>query len=536
MKQKNVMIARMKDSVSLKTKNPSFKSPKNDSVSLDTKNPLFESPKDEYGNTKFTVNAYSAEVFHAKCKLVTYSLKFQRYYLYNNPPGDKGHPWQQNLFACMITYQPIGQIEWVNTIDSAGTINIKQESMDGQQRTRSYLDSLDNKVRLPKNTFIYVNNIKMDVSGFNYKELWQEHKEYVETWQKSYTFIVVESNLTKKEKHKRFIDVNDQNPLSDQDKRSSLDNALTDMLNPMTIGEKPAYNFLKVDIDKMEFKHMPKLSVAGKTIQEVISKVLVLMFADKIVNIGKSAIDSLYGSFEEGGTRNENNIRAICDLLAKVLSTTNYVIKDSINKNFWKKRDVMILMIIIWQLIKNKKDFDSKLLRANYIKVIQLLKKQNSKLNEWAFDNGFLVDKNNSHPDNKLANSIRERDNTFAACYTAGDSPVTLQFTIDTIKSKLFEEGIVKIKDSKRAFTKDQKQHIAHLQDCKCACCGDTLNVDNTSSYEGDHILSHSEGGKTELHNCEVLCLSCHQFKTIQFEIYKKMRQMRQKLNENLHH
>ena len=63
--------------------------------------------------------------------------------------------------------------------------------------------------------------------------------------------MVLESNLSKREKHKRFIDVNDQNSLADQDKRSSLDNPLTHMLNPMVIGEKPAYNFLKVDIDKM---------------------------------------------------------------------------------------------------------------------------------------------------------------------------------------------------------------------------------------------------------------------------------------------
>lgn len=503
-------------------------------VPLSTQNPLFKSPEDEYGNTKFALNLYSADDFYSKCKLVTYSLHFQRYYLFNNPPGDKGHPWQQSLFANMIGGQPAGLIEWVNTLDlTTGKPGIEQESMDGQQRTKTYLDVRDNKVRLPKNTFIYVNNKKEDVSGLNFKELWQEHREYIENWLKTYPFMVLESNLSKREKHKRFIDVNDQNPLEDQDKRSSLDNPLTHLLNPMVIGEKPAYNFLKVDTDKMEFIHMPKLPVKGKTIQEVISKVLVLMFAGKIVNNGKSSIDSLYDSFNEDGHRDQKDVDLIYPLLNEVLLTTNYIIEKSVSRDFWKKRDVMILMTVIWDLIKNKKKFDSKLLRGGYIKAIKQLKDKNPKLNDWCEANGLLVDKGSNHPDNKLANSIRERDNSFAASYASGDAPVPFEFVIKTIISKLFEVGIVKTKDSRRLFTRDEKQHVAHLQNGKCACCGEVLDIDNTNSYEADHIVPHSEGGKTELDNCEILCLVCHQSKTTQFEFYKKMRKIHQNSHNN---
>ena len=501
-----------------------------ESVQLSTKNPLFKSPLDEHGNVKFVLNAYSADDFYSKCKLVTYSLHFQRYYMFNNPPGDKGHPWQQNLFANMITYQPLGTIEWVNTLTITGNVSNDKESMDGQQRTKTYLDIRDNKVKLPNKTFIYVDGKRVDVSGMTFKELWQTYTDYVETWLKTYAFIVIESNLSKPEKHKRFIDVNDQNALTDQDKRSSLDNPLTHMLNPMIISKTPTYNFLKVDLDKMEFVHMPKLMVQGKTIQEVISKVLVLMFAGKIVNNGKTSIDNLYESFNEDGDRNQKDVDTIYPLLNEVLSTTNYIIEKSTSKHFWKKRDVMILMIVVWDLIRNKKKFDSKLLRGGYIKAISDLKRKNPKLNDWCFDNGLLVDKDNNHDDNKLANSIRERDNTFASSYSSGDSAIPLEFTIKTIISKLFEVGIVKTKDSRRVFTREEKQQVAHLQNGKCACCGEVLDIDNTSSYEGDHIVPHSEGGKTELDNCEVLCLVCHQSKTTQFEFYKKMRQ---KYNQN---
>lgn len=500
-------------------------------VPLGTKNPLFKSPKDEYGNTKFVLNAYSADDFYSKCKLITYSLHFQRYYMFNNPPGDKGHPWQQNLFANMITYQPLGTIEWVNTLTITGKVSNNKESMDGQQRTKTYLDIRDNKVKLPKNTSIYVDGEKVDVSGMTFKELWQKHQDYVETWLKEYAFIITDAILSKPEKHKRFIDVNDQNPLTDQDKRSSLDNALTHMLNPMTIDKNPAYNFLKVDLDKMEFVHMPNLMVHGKTIQEVISKVLVLMFAGKIINNGKTSIDSLYDSFNDDGNRKQKDVDTIYPLLNEVLSTTNYIIEKSTSKQWWKKRDVMILMIVVWDLIKNKKKFDSKLLRGGYMKAIQDLKHTNPKLNDWCEANGFLVDKCSDHPDNKLANSVRERDNTFASSYSSGDSAIPLEFTIKTIISKLFEIGFVKTKDSRRLFTREEKQHVAHLQNGKCACCGEVLDIDNTSSYEGDHIVAHSEGGKTELDNCEILCLVCHQLKTTQLESYKKLRKKYELLN-----
>jgi hypothetical protein len=273
----------------------------------------------------------------------------------------------------------------------------------------------------------------------------------------------------------------------------------------------------------MEFYHMPKLSVEGKTIQEVISKVLVYGFADRWVNIGKNRIDTLYEDFNDG-TKTKKDMDKIFPILHEVMSTTNFVIENSKSKDFWKKRDIMILMIIIWDLARTKKKFDSTLLRGGYMKVISDLKNKNSKLNDWAIENGYLV-KNAKHEDNQLPESIRERDNTFASTYVAGDSPITLQFVIETIKSKLFEVGIIKSRDGRRVFTKEEKQQKAHLQDCECACCHEPIDVDNTSSYEGDHIIPHSEGGKTELSNCEALCIECHQLKTTQFKSYKKLRE-----------
>jgi hypothetical protein len=494
-----------------------------------TKNPLFQSTQDSFGNVKFTLNAYSAKDFLNLRTKVEYPISFQRYYLFVNPPGGKGHPWQRNLFSNMINYQPMGMIEWVTTIDekTGKAIKTLTESMDGQQRTKCIGDIVDNKVCLPENTFIFdVDGIKKDVSGFNWQRLYSDHTAYVDQWLENYAFIVLESLLTKTEKHKRFIDVNSQNTLSDQDKRSSYDNPLSTYLNEMILGSTPWYNFLKVDTSKMEFIHIPKMAVEGKAIQEVISKVLVFGFAGTYTNIGKTGIDKLYEDFN-GTTKtskSEHDLELMKPIIEEVLSTANYIIEKSSSKDFWKKRDIMILLIVLWDLISSKKKFDSKLLKSNYIKIVQKLKKKNSKLNDWAFDIGYLIDKDNEHEDNELAESIRERDNTFASCYTAGDSPITLEFVIETIKESLVENDILKTRDVKRVFTRDQKQQVLATQDNECACCHETLDVDNTSSYEGDHITPYSEGGKTTLDNCEILCLECHHIKTQQPESYKKMR------------
>lgn len=486
------------------------------------KHPLFVSPKDQNGISKFELNSYSCGDFLARSKGVKYSINFQRYYLFFNPPGSKGHDWQRNIFLSLINYHSIGTIEWVSTINADGSVTLEWESLDGQQRSKTLHDIFDNKICLPKGATIIVDGVQKDVTNYSYTDLWKTYPGYMEDWYKNYTFIVLESRLTKEEKHKRFVDVNNNNPLSDQDIRSSYDNPLTRELNDMVLSAVPRYKFLYVDTNKMEFVHMPKLSVIGKVIQEVISKVLIFGFQKRYTNIGKGAIDSLYEDFNDG-TKSQKDIDSIKPILDQVLSTTNYVIENSTSKDFWKKRDIMILMIVIWDLIANKKKFDSKLLKTKYMKAIASLKKANSKLNQWALEVGYLVE-NGQHEDNKLSESIRERDNTFASCYTQGDSPIPLEFVVETIKERLLESGVIKTKDIRRNFTREEKQEVLLLQDLRCACCGDAIDIDNSSSYEGDHIVPHSEGGKTEMENCEILCLECHHIKTQTPDTYDKLR------------
>jgi 5-methylcytosine-specific restriction protein A len=278
----------------------------------------------------------------------------------------------------------------------------------------------------------------------------------------------------------------------------------------------------------MEFIHIPNISVQGKVIQEVISKVLVYGFAGEYTNIGKTGVDRLYADFcgETKTIKTEYDLELLKPTIEEVMKTANYIIENSTSKDFWKKRDIMILLIVLWDLVSSKKKFDSKLLKTGYIKTIQKLKAKNARLNKWAFEVGYLYDINAKHPNNKLPDSIRERDHTFASSNGSGDSPITLEFVIESIKDSLVESGIIKTRDTRRTFTREQKQQVLAVQDNQCACCHEDLNPDNTSSYEGDHIILYSDGGKTTIDNCEVLCVQCHHIKTQQPETYKKIRKL----------
>lgn len=64
--------------------------------------------------------------------------------------------------------------------------------------------------------------------------------------------------------------------------------------------------------------------------------------------------------------------------------------------------------------------------------------------------------------------------------------------------------------DPRRAFTPKQRLQVLLASDGKCARCGDKLG----KTWECDHVLPWSQGGRTEVGNAESLCGPCHAPKT----------------------
>jgi hypothetical protein len=62
-----------------------------------------------------------------------------------------------------------------------------------------------------------------------------------------------------------------------------------------------------------------------------------------------------------------------------------------------------------------------------------------------------------------------------------------------------------------RAFTDQQKRQVYEKQDGICIKCQDKFDL---KQMEADHITPWSEGGKTDLENCQMLCTNCNRRKS----------------------
>ena len=62
-----------------------------------------------------------------------------------------------------------------------------------------------------------------------------------------------------------------------------------------------------------------------------------------------------------------------------------------------------------------------------------------------------------------------------------------------------------------RAFTDSQKREVFEKQNGVCPICGETFEI---NEMEADHILAWSNGGKTNIDNCQMLCKSCNRTKS----------------------
>ena len=62
-----------------------------------------------------------------------------------------------------------------------------------------------------------------------------------------------------------------------------------------------------------------------------------------------------------------------------------------------------------------------------------------------------------------------------------------------------------------RAFTDGMKQRVYEKQGGICNICGKPFDI---SDMEADHITPWSEGGKSQEHNCQMLCRKCNREKS----------------------
>lgn len=62
-----------------------------------------------------------------------------------------------------------------------------------------------------------------------------------------------------------------------------------------------------------------------------------------------------------------------------------------------------------------------------------------------------------------------------------------------------------------RAFTDNQKREAYERQQGICPVCGEHFDI---REMEADHITPRSQGGKTTVENCQMLCRDCNRRKS----------------------
>ena len=69
----------------------------------------------------------------------------------------------------------------------------------------------------------------------------------------------------------------------------------------------------------------------------------------------------------------------------------------------------------------------------------------------------------------------------------------------------------IALKDTKRAFTNDERYLIWKMHGMRCVSCSKELP--DLSDMDADHVYAWSKGGKTTLQNAQCLCTNCNQKK-----------------------
>ena len=174
----------------------------------------------------------------------------QRKYLFVDKKKGTGAAWQQTLFHALVAKKPISEMEM--NFESVLWIE------DGQQRFYTIIAILTDCIKIGTGITEYGKKYEKYV-GMYYSQL---PRRIQNTILNAPIEIRLSSKLTEEELHKRFIDINDNNSLSGQDKRSSMNNFGSNYIQNLV--EEGGFDIMDIDVDPVLHRKLPLLlCVAG---------------------------------------------------------------------------------------------------------------------------------------------------------------------------------------------------------------------------------------------------------------------------------
>ena len=430
-------------------------------------------------NLKYKYTSFTIKEFLTKSLVLEFDPNIQRMYLYNDIDNGIGDKWQRNLFKSYLIGEPVGTVElWYNPEKD------HYEVLDAQQRLKTMKAILKDQIRTPKNTIID----GIDCSELHFTNLPDEIREKFVNFQ----FLVVASFITRDDAVERFIGINNGNPLSAQDKRSPQVSDFADFIRKTAFYPKPKYEFAEYDKNsgKLQLKHF-SFSHIGRTMDEILAYLFMTIKDYQIRGVqsySQKSLDDLYKLMKK-----DNSFFRQEDILVfeKILKNLDKLVKsDSWNRKINKKKELVYTLLLINHYTA----------QGGQISEPELfIQKFHSSISKCKKDKSLI-----------FTDKKKNEDSDFATVYRLGTEKEYIEFILNNLLKEIGNSGII-YKDDKRAFSRSEIKDKFYEQDCKCAYCSTPIKLDDAI---GDHMISHSRGGRTIYENLAVSCNDCNSMKS----------------------
>lgn len=433
------------------------------------------------------------------------NTRVQRKYLAKDVTGGSGNTFQRGIFASFLLNNPLPQIELSAKLDENG--NIRFLIQDGQQRIRTLGAILSDCVKTPK----FIEDIDDKYIGWGNKLYSQLPIELQSELMNFPLELLVSFGLTDEEEYGRFLVINNGTPLSKQDKRSAQVSEGAAYIQSIVDGEptiyyglttpmvpSPKFKVFNITVSPKTTEHtFIKVSPFGRSAEEVVAHWFNSMFHSNISTVSQESLDRLYSKFEANATIPSEATKSRFEKYLKTLSDT---IVSFDNRKKIEGRVFLFSFYVLRHFLDGKMKVDPKTFISDYLTAIALLKKENKAWNP----HGPVNDPN---VDQKYTRLFTELFRTGSFDYQI--EHVVSQIT-ETMKSIMKKSGRLVIQDSNRKFSNDDKRIRLDEQNGCCGYCGKEISFEEGI---GDHMIPHSQGGRTEIDNLVVSCDKCNELK-----------------------
>lgn len=410
---------------------------------------------------------------------------------------------RQGIMDTVFRGYDFGELK-LRTLPEGG--EYRYRSIDGGHRKRAIRDFILGKYKLGKNTVCYVNGQLIDISGKYYKELPVEVKDFLSTYKMRFT--VYGETMTDEQAGETFRRTNITTDVNHQEMLNSYE-------------------------DNLVAKFVRELARPIRGISNDYHK----LFEYKSLDVE----DRKQYWFQQPSKRlrDDEFITRFVTVLTKDAKATNWLTSSNrdMEKTFieldaqWRKdpqlakrhqKMVTDALDFMLDYVRAKKDMSKQLLSTQeftmvarlYCYLVKTFGRTGFKVNNYkdlyvsvrgAMDRFVGRDENNlredTHKDNKGRRTVTE---CFKQYLTVHDDQTRCEWSVKWLLEEMdIDDCGITFKDTKRVFAPEVIEQVLRQQGYKCWVTGLPLDIKDSV---GGHIVSHADGGKTDISNCMV----CH--------------------------